>query len=308
MTTMKKARVFRSKRSLIFYIGILALPITQFLIFYIYVNANSIFLAFKEIDSLDFKKYALTLKNFTNWFVDENENAKLVRAVKVSLKSYAITVCISVPFGLFFSYYIAKRMRGALFFRMMLFLPSIISSIVLATIYRYFLHNVVPEILGKMNVTLKHANLIDYKGTRYAFLMVYNLFVGFGTNVLLYSNKMSTISPELSEAAGLDGANSFQEFFHIVLPQVFSTVSVFLVAGIAGIFTNELNNFSFYNYKTYSNTTTVGFLMFYKIQNAKNRVNLYPPLAALGIMISAVVIPATFIAKKLFDKFGPSED
>ena len=305
---MKKARAFRSTRSLIFYISVLALPIAQFIIFYIVVNANSFFLAFKNIDPLDFKKYTLTFDNFKNWFTDENEKTRLFQAVKLSLKSYAIIVCISVPLGLFFSYYIAKKMRGALFFRLMLFLPSIISSIVLATIYRYFISNVVSQALEAFGITLKHTNLLDYKKTRYAFLMVYNLFVGFGTNVLLYSNKMATIPPELSEAAELDGANAFQEFFHIVLPQVFSTVSVFLVAGIASIFTNQLNNFSFYSYTMHTNTTTVGFLMYYKIQAAKARVNLYPSLAALGLMITAVVIPVTFAVKVLLKKFGPSEE
>ena len=308
MSTMKKARVFRSKRSLAFYIGILVLPVTQFLIFYIVVNANSFLLAFRKIDPLNFKKIEFTFENFKVWFTDKNENAKLVEAIKVSLKSYLITVCVSVPLGLFFSYYIAKKMRGAMFFRLMLFLPSIISSIVLVTVYRYFTSYVVPDILKIFGITPAHTNFVDYKTTRYGFLMFYNLFVGFGTNVLLYSNKMATISPEIEEAAELDGVNSFQEFIYIVLPQVFSTMSIFLVSGIAAIFTNELNNFSFYNYKLNTNTTTVGFLMFNRVRDAGARENLYPPLAALGLMITFVVIPLTFIVKRLLKRFGPSED
>ena len=138
--------------------------------------------------------------------------------------------------------------------------------------------------------------------------MFYNLFVSFGTSVLLYSNKMASISPEMTEAAELDGANAIQEFFRIVLPQVFTTLSVFLITGIAGIFTNEINNFSFFNYYWKPDTATLGFLMYFRTQKAKSDMSQYPPLAALGLMMSAVAIPLTFLVRKLLMKYGPSED
>lgn len=137
--------------------------------------------------------------------------------------------------------------------------------------------------------------------TRYATVMFYNLFVSFGTTVLLYSNKMSSISPEVIEAAQLDGANSVQEFFRIVLPQTYPTLSVFLISGVAGIFINEINNFAFFKYSWKSDTATLGFLM-YLTQKAKADIVQYPPLAALGIMMSAIAIPLTFAVKKLPQK------
>ena len=79
---------------------------------------------------------------------------------------------------------------------------------------------------------------------------------------------MSGISPEIIEAAELDGAGPLKEFIYIVFPQAFSTVSVFLVTGITSIFTNEINNFSFFQYNMNKDTTTVGFLFYYKLQNA----------------------------------------
>ena len=97
-----------------------------------------------------------------------------------------------------------------MFFRFMLFMPSIIASIVLVTIFRYFTDYVVPLALKTMNITLE-STLLSGKTTRYATVMFYNLFVSFGTSVLLYSNKMANISPEIVEAAELDGVNAFQE-------------------------------------------------------------------------------------------------
>lgn len=129
----------------------------------------------------------------------------------ISLKSYAISLIIGVPLGLFFAYYIFKKLPGAMFFRFMLFMPSIIASIVLVSIFRYFTDYVVPEVLNVFHIELS-GTLLSEKSMRYATVMFYNLFVSFGTTVLLYSNKMANISPEIIEAAQLDGVSPRANF------------------------------------------------------------------------------------------------
>ncbi len=305
-----KTKAFRSAKSIWFYAGFMALPILQFFIFYICVNFNSFLLAFRNIvldEETKQYSYFWTFKNFSNWFTDTNEFQLLCQTLKISLKSYALMLLVGTPLGLFFAYYIFKKLPGSMFFRFMLFMPSIIASIVLVTIFRYFTDYVVTEMLKAVNITLE-SSLLSSKETRYATVMFYNLFVSFGTSVLLYSNKMANISPEIIEAAELDGVNSFQEFFRIVMPQVFSTLSVFLITGVAAIFTNEINNFSFFNYNWKPDTATLGFLMYFRTQKAKSNVSQYPPLAALGLMMSAIAIPFTFLVRWLLGKFGPSED
>ena len=305
-----KSNSFKSAISMWFYIAVLAIPLLQFCIFYIGVNVNSFILAFRNITlDAETKKYffSWTFDNFINWFADENEFLQLTQTLLISLKSYAISLVIGVPLGLFFAYYIFKKLPGAMFFRFMLFMPSIIASIVLVSIFRYFTDYVIPEVLNVFHIELS-GTLLSEKSTRYATVMFYNLFVSFGTTVLLYSNKMANISPEIIEAAQLDGVSPAREFFSIVLPQTFSTLSIFLVTGIAGIFTNEINNFSFFNYYWKPDTATLGFLMYFRTQKAKGDISQYPPVAALGLMMSAVAIPLTFLARWFLNKVGPSED
>jgi len=307
---MFRTKSFKSAKSLWFYIGLLVLPIVQFCIFYIGVNINSFILAFRNItlDS-ETKQYIFswTFDNFKNWFTDVNEFQQITQTLKISLKSYVITLIAGVPLGLFFAYYIYKKLPGSMFFRFMLFLPSIIASIVLVSVFKYFTDYVVPEILEVFNVRMEE-KLLSGSSTRYATVMFYNLFVGFGTTVLLYSNKMANIDPSIIEAAQLDGVGPMREFFSIVLPQTFSTLSIFLVTGVAGIFINEINNFSFFNYWWKPDTATIGFLMYFRTQKAKGDISQYPPLAALGLMMSAVAIPLTFLVRWILNKFGPSEE
>ena len=55
-----------------------------------------------------------------------------------------------------------------------------------------------------------------------------------GNNMILYLAGISNISPELYEAAEVDGASSWQRFRHITLPQVAPTTFFLIVIGLIG--------------------------------------------------------------------------
>lgn len=305
--TEKNSVRSRSNRKLIFYCVFMAYPVLQFVIFYLFVNFNSILLSFKNIDVYDYSKFKWTFENFTRWFKDPTMFDQMIRAAGVSVKVYLITLVVGVPLGLFFSYYIFKKLPASGFFRVMLFLPSILSSIVLVSIYVSFMNNVLAEILKKVF----HMNRkIDFfsMDRRFATVMFYNIFIGFATSVLMYANKMSSISTEVIESAHLDGASGIKEFWYIVLPMSFSTVSVFLVTGVAGIFTNQINDFIFFGTTPNNETMTLGYLLYVKTYTAKQNMAEYPTVASLGLMITIIAVPLTFLVKYLLDKYGPKED
>jgi ABC-type sugar transport system permease subunit len=299
------------RRSLPFYSIMIAWPVLQFCVFYIGVNFNSILLAFKEYtNETDF---TWSFHNFKVWldFSDSTYGAYIPKALVVSLKAYAISLVVGVPLGLFFSYYIFKKMPLSGFFRVVLFIPTIVSSIVLVSMYRLFVNNVAFELAEKWGLVSSSAlPFLDSTDDRFATMMIYNVFVSFGTSVLMYSNKMSTISPEIIESAQLDGAGALREFFHIVLPMTFSTISVFLITGIAGIFTNQINHFAFFAAapNAYDETRTIGYLLYHRTRKAGQNDWEYPSIAALGILLTLIVLPLTFLARYCFERFGPSEE
>lgn len=55
-------------------------------------------------------------------------------------------------------------------------------------------------------------------------IYLYNILMGFGTNVLLLSSAMSSVSDSIVEAAQLDGANNLQLFWHVVFPQIWRSI------------------------------------------------------------------------------------
>lgn len=302
----KRANISDAKRKdLIFYVSLMALPVAQFLIFYIGVNAKSILYAFENID-LTQNTVTFTFDNFKNIFAAMKATTLYSDLTKMSLISYFVSLIVGVPLGLFFSFYIAEKMPFANGFRVALFLPSIISAITMVTIYRFFVERALCDIVYDV-FHVKIKGLLENPDTRFSAIMFYNVFIGFGTSVLMYSNSMSGIPQEVIEASRLDGATGLKKFFYVVFPQVFGTLSTFLIIGVAGIFTNQLNLFSFYEASAPDDVRTLGYYLYVKAQLAVNEAE-FPELSALGLLLTAIAVPLTMIVKKLLQKYGFSED
>ena len=283
----------------IFYAALMAFPVIQFLIFYIVVNVGSFGYAFLKADLSGTKMtWHLTLSNITGWF-QADQWKSLSAAIVKSLLYYGVNLAVSIPLGLLFAYYVFKKMPASGFFRVMLFLPSIIPVAAFALTYKIILNDAVPEVFGSVEWNFDAKPLL--------YVIFYNLYVSFGASVLMYANKMFDISPELIEAAELDGATGIKEFWYIVLPLTFPTLSVFLVTGIATLFTNQYSLFLFMG-EGHTELDSIGHYLYVEVGKARTSKSAIPPASALGLLLTAVAIPLTFGVKYCLDKFGPSEE
>lgn len=314
MNAIKKSKGIGRRADLIFYSILLIWPILQFSVFYVYVNFNSFFLAFKDIELVVNPNgtsgyvYSFSLSAFSQLW-KELGSQTIRQAGLVSLLTYALSLVVTMPLGLIFSFYISKKRFGSGFFRVMLFLPSILSSMVTVTLYKNFVDLAIPNMISDVFNAGKVTSILSRSAAwKFFAIYMYNLLVGFGVSVLMYSNAMSGIAPEITEAAQLDGATGMKEFIYISLPSVFSTVSVFIVTGIAGIFTNQFNLFSFYGTMSTVPFQTFGYYLYTETYRWQNDMSHYPYLSALGLAMTAVAVPSTFIVRRLLEKFGPSPD
>ena len=303
--TVKKKIVKGSSKDLLFYVLMMAFPVAQFCIMYIGVNFNSFLLAFQKID-ISSNTTEWTLVNIANAFELLTASPILISAAKNSIVSYLLLTAIGTPLGLVFSFYIYKKLPMSSAFRVILFLPSIISGIVMVVIFQFFVERAIPTAVNKM-FGVEMQGLLENTATRYGAIIFYNIWVGFGTGVLMYSNGMSGISQEIVESAHLDGAVGIREFRSITLPLIYPTLSTFLVTGIAGIFTNQIGLYSFYGNSAPADIQTYGYYLYTKTQSAASEAE-YPILAAMGLIFTVVVVPLTLLVKRGLEKFGPKED
>lgn len=298
-----KERIIKGKhKDMIFYILMMAFPVVQFAVFYIGVNGGSFLLSFQNID-ITTNTTIWTFQNISNVCKMMTRDAEILSMAGMSLLSYALILFIGTPLGLLFSYYIYKKLPLSGAFRVILFLPSIVSAIVMVTIFQFFVERAVPEIIRVISGK-QIEGLLENQNSRFATIIFYNIWVGFGTSVLMYANGMGGISQEIVESAHLDGATGIREFWHITLPMVFPTLSTFIITGVATIFTNQLNLYSFYGDRAPGNVQTYGYYLYNKTQAATSRAE-YPELAAMGLLLTFIAVPLTLVIKWALEKFGP---
>lgn len=295
----------KERKNLLFYSLMIALPLLQVIIFYFGVNINSIFLAFKEYDGgsynwLGFDNFSKVL---TEIFTDPKAEWRF--AFKNTFTSWIICTAIGMLLALFYSYYIYKKGVGKNFFRIMLFMPSIVSSIVMVILYTYFVDSFIPEI-AKTYFNAEVRGLLSNPKTTMLMIYLYNILMGLATNVLLLSSAMTSVSDSVVEAAQLDGANNLQLFCHVVFPQIFPTFITIFIVSVANLFANQLNLYSFYGSYANAKYATVGYLLYKRTVSASYAQ--YPELAAIGILLTVVIVPITLGVRKILEKVGPSND
>lgn len=297
----KRKRLWIKDRKKIFYYSLMIFPLVQFAIFYIGVNFQSILLAFQQYENNEFSFHADVFYNFkevAKYFV---EYKTLATALGNTVILWFCTAICGTGIAMFFSYYIFKRKRSGRFFRFVLFLPSILPAILLSTVFRLFTSDVLPVAFGWEKV-LYGAD----QTARIAVIIAYTVMIGFGTQVLLYSNAMEQISPSVLEAAQLDGAKPMTEFFKIVLPEIMPTVSTFMIATIAGAFMNQANLYNLYGENASNQTYTMGYYMFIIVQNNSKLgfgKSFYPFASALGLCCTVIAIPLTVMFRKFSKRF-----
>lgn len=304
----KTLATFRRKRK-IFYIVLIALPVLQFCFFYIGVHLNSILLAFKTYTLIDetsgiYSFVFCGFENFKQVFQEFANESYLLNAILNSFFAFLVG-WIGFFASLLFSYYIIKKWRFAKIFQLFLFLPSIISEVVVVTLFKYFAENNIPAIVtaitGKAIEGFVYSSALS---TRLSTLLFFAVWIGFGTNILLFNGTMSGISDSVLEASQLDGAKPLREFFSIVLPMVYPTIVTLAVVNVAGIFTNQLRLYTFYGANAERGLYTIGYYLYVNTLQAGNKQNEFPYLAAFGLVISAVTIPLTIGFRKLMNKIG----
>ena len=292
----------------VFYFSLVGIPLIQFLICYVGVNINSILLSIKTYTSAN--EYVWGFDNFTRIFT--TEWSSVLNSLKNSLTAFIARVFVGMTLGLLFSYYVFKKMTGSNFFKVVLFLPTIVSQIVMVIVYRQFVDEAMPAIFNASSgLGLISQGKIDPDGnTLFTVIIVYNIWVGFGTQVLMYLGAMNNISDGALEACQIDGANAVQEFIYVVFPGIFSTFMVFITVNLTELFTNQMALHAFFGVNELGNSKnyTLGYYMWREVGKANNNVTALTYPSALGVLGTIIAVPLIFGIRWALEKIGPKDE
>ena len=139
-------------------------------------------------------------------------------------------------------------------------------------------------------------------------ILFYNIWGGFGVNILLYVGAMCGISDSVVEAAKLDGVTFLTEFVYITFPSVFSTFRTLIIVALGGVFVNQASLVSFFGTTAEEVNFTIGYYLYKEtVGITLNNSNVgLPKLAAFGLLLTGVTLPVVFTTNWALRRFGPN--
>lgn len=283
----------------VFVFFMVIVTILNFLIFYVAVNVNSFVLAFQE--HIGGGEYQFSFAHFQNVFENiktgitgnKEFSGSIVIGFENTMLYFWSNLLISIPLSFFAAYFIYKKITAYRFFRVIFFMPSIISSVVLVMVYKNL---IIPGggLENMFGITL--GNVLGNRSAANATMLIYCLWTGFGTDLILYQGAMKRIPESVIEAAQLDGVGPAGEMFKIILPLMWPTIMTTVTVSFSAFMTASGPILLFTKGAQY--THTISYLLFDQVKYAGE----HNYAAALGLICSLIAVPIVFGSKFLLEK------
>ncbi len=191
----------------------------------------SLLVSFTDWDLLTDPRW-VGLDNYRNLATDP----LFLQSIKVTLAYTAAYVPLDLVGGLLLALLVRPRFKGIGIFRTIFYLPTVFSGVAFVVVWLWMLN---PN-GGLINLTL---GWFGIEGPRWLLDPQYALwslvlmsFWGWGRSMALYLGGLQSIPGELYEAAAMDGAGSFRQFFAVTLPLLSPTILFNLVLSVIATF------------------------------------------------------------------------
>jgi len=217
----------------------------------------------------------------------------LGRTLVNTLAFTAILVPTGILLALFFAVMLNIRdLPGRGLFRTIYFLPYITSTVIVAIVFQQFLDDTYGWLNGLLRmVGLPTAPWLRGEGWAKLSIIFLTHWQGMGYNILIMLGGLQAIDPQLYEAARIDGATSWQMFWHITLPLVRPVMLFISILGTIGV----LNMFTQPYMLTRGGPGTDTLTLTLRLYNIGFGATRYGDAAALGFLIGLLVIGISFL-------------
>lgn len=302
--TKPKFLTSRRWKKNMFLTGILALPVMNWFVFWLYVNLSSFVLAFKDNNG---RWSLINFKLFWSELTSLYGETLGVGAVNTA-KYFGLNLFVILPLSLFISYFIYKRIKFYKLFRVVFFLPSIISGVVLTSVYSNMISPSGPigQILQVLGIHMPAEGFLMNVETATNAILVYCLWTGFATKVTLLSSAMSRVPIEVLESSRLDGCTAFRELFSMILPLIWPSISTLVILELTSIFAASGPILLFHPDGGYG-TMTISFWIFSKVYGTNSATNNYGLVSCMGLVFTCIGVPIILFIRRLIEKIPSAE-
>lgn len=295
---LKDSKARKKKRNLgvtIFLCVMLAYPIFEFVVSWVFVKINSIFMAF-QLPSGEW-----SLLSFEIVFKDMvSQQGDFTLAV--AMKNTFLWLLFNT-FNLFFHYFIAyvfyRKLKGTKFFRVMFYLPTILSEVVIITIFKNFIMSDGPLASLLANIGVKEfPQLLSNPDYANKTVFAYTFWVSWGGSMLLLGGAFARVPLEVVESAHLDGIGVWGELFKILFPMTWGSFSTILVLNFTSMF--SVSNTLMILTAGYNGTVTAGYWIFHRTYF--DGASQYNTVAAAGLLFTVIGLMISMFVRWLVER------
>ena len=185
-----------------------------------------------------------------------------------------------------------------------IYLPHFLSWVILAGI----MVDVLSPRYGMVNEILKLAGIepIYFLGENAWFrptMVITHVWKEFGFSTIVYLAAITTIDPQLYESAQVDGANRWQQMWHITLPGMMMVIVLIAVLNLGSVLEAGFEQiFNFYSPLTYESGDILDTLV-YRIGLLERQ---YGPATAVGLfksVVSLILISTSYLLANRFANY-----
>lgn len=209
----------------------LAPALLMVLVFVLLPVLHTVYLSFVQWDGVTAATW-VGVGNYVDILTDPQLRALFLHSLELVF-FYAV---IPIVLGLIITALLSRRpVRGMTFYRSILFLPQVVSMVVIAVAWQwiYAQNGVLNQLLGFVGLNTGLAWLGDFTWALPA-IGVVGAWLSTGLCMVLFLSGAQKIDTSLYEAARLDGANAWHEFRHVTAPGLRAEIAVALTLTVVG--------------------------------------------------------------------------
>jgi ABC-type sugar transport system permease subunit len=256
-------------------------------VFKLYPLINGLQLATLRWDGISEPVY-VGLQNFERILQDQT----MFLALRNNLLYALGTVAGKIILSLFLALLINQSLRGRLIYRTGLFMPVVMSFVVIGILWSWLynpqfglINNLLktigiqgPQWLGDTNIALPS-------------LMIVDIWKWYGFHMVIFLAGLQSIPSELYESARIDGAGRWQQFVNVTLPLLQPVMVINVLLSLAG----ALNVFDIPYIMTEGGPANSTLVMALHIYLRGFKFNKFGYSAALGYVLFAIVTVVVLI-------------
>lgn len=214
-----------------------AIPLGLYLVFYLIPSFQSFYLGFFEFNGYSATKLFVGLENYREILF---EDKLFVRAITNNLYWTIGSLVLPLTIGLILAVvFNTKGIIGRNFFRTAIFMPYVLSVIVISLLWAEIYNpqnGIINKLIEVITGTPSHFAFLGDPKTALISVLIAATWSAVGFYMVIFYAGLQTIPEELYEVAQIEGANWLQSLIYITIPMLREVLTVMIVITVIGSF------------------------------------------------------------------------